>query len=88
MSQMADIEWKEETGAGMRRLVCLRPSGYEARILVFGNELSARLGKPQENKDSFAVPPHAVPAEEVEPTVERLKAEIASRLDLLENGHS
>ena len=85
---MADIEWKEERGTGLRRLVCLRPSGYEARILVFGNELSARLGKPQESRDTFAVAPHEVAAEDVEPTVERLKAEIESRLDTLESGHS
>jgi hypothetical protein len=86
--ETSQVDWTEERSGGARRIVALRPSGYEARIVVVGNDVSARLGKPQESKDSFVVAPHGVPADEVEPTVERLKAEIEARLAQLESGHS
>jgi len=85
---MQDVDWSEEMSGGLRRIVSLRPSGYEARIVVAGNNVSARLGKPEEDKDTFAVPPHSVPPTEIEPTVERLKAEIEEQLAVLESGHS
>jgi hypothetical protein len=84
----ATIEWSDERMGRERKLSCHRPSGYEARILVAGNELSARLWKPHESRDSFVVSPRAYDDSEIERTVERVKAEIEQRLEKLESGHS
>lgn len=85
---MADVEWEEETGAGKRALHCWRSSGYRADILVEGRRVSGRLWKPQEGRDAFSTVPEEVSPGEVEPAVERLKADIAAYLDELESGHS
>jgi hypothetical protein len=82
------MEWVEQQSGGTRKLTCRRPSGYEASIVVTGRELTARLWKTTELRDTFALPPQELPPEEVEPTVARVKAEIESRLETLEDGHS
>jgi hypothetical protein len=82
------MEWEEERQGGSRELRCKRPSGYEAAIIVTGNELAARMWKARENRDTFALPPHEVPPDQVEDAVTRVKEEIESRLETLEDGHS
>jgi hypothetical protein len=82
------IEWSDESTGRERKLSCHRPSGYEARILVSGNQLSARVWKPHEARDAFVVSPKSYADTEIEPTVSKVKAEIEQRLQQLENGHS
>jgi hypothetical protein len=85
---MSDIEWREERSRDARRLIALGPGGYKARIEVAGDEVSARLGRPQEDHDGFVVEAHGLPLDEVDATVERLKQEIEQRFEELESGHS
>jgi hypothetical protein len=85
---MSDIEWREESSGDARRLIALGPGGYRARIEVVGDEVSARLGRPQEDHDGFVVSAHGLPPDQVDATVERLKLEIEERFEVLENGHS
>jgi hypothetical protein len=85
---MSIYDWEEERGAGLRRLICHRPSGYEARIVVAGNEVSARLWRPREGCDSFTLAPAEYPPGDVPGTVDRIRAEIEDRLDEIESGHS
>lgn len=85
---MSDVEWREERSGDARLLVALGPGGYRARILVSESDVSARLGRPQEERDSFVVTVQGLLADEVSPTVERLKLKIEERFEQLEDGHS
>jgi hypothetical protein len=85
---MGDVEWREEHSGDARRLIALGPGGYKARIEVAGDEVSARLGRPQEDHDGFVVEALGLPLDEVDATVERLKQEIEERFEVLESGHS
>jgi hypothetical protein len=85
---MGDVEWREEQSGDARRLIALGHGGYKARIEVAGDEVSARLGRPQEDHDGFVVEAHGLPLDEVDATVERLKQEIEERFEVLESGHS
>jgi hypothetical protein len=84
----AAMDWEVESGEGVRRWILLRPSGYEASIVVAGEELTARLCKRQECREAYALPPQAVPPPDIDDTVARVKNEIEERLESLESGHS
>jgi hypothetical protein len=85
---MSDVEWREENSGDARLLVALGPGGYRARIAVTQGDVSARLGRPQEERDSFVVTVQGLLDDEVAPTIERLKLKIEERFELLESGHS
>lgn len=81
------IDWTEDRIGFSRRLTCVRTSGYEARIVVDGDQLSALLWKRSE-RAAFTVPALTCTPAEVDPLVERVKEQIAACLEELESGHS
>jgi len=80
-------DWAEERAPGLRRWVCSRPSGYEARVVAREGEVAARLWRPHEAKDTL-VELREVRPEDVERTVAELQQVIEQRLVELESGHS
>jgi hypothetical protein len=85
---MADFEWRESEEGGVRRLVCARPSGYTASIVVDGDRVAVELEKSGATKKTIDEPPRPVPSAEVEGTVTCWRREIEARLTELESGHS
>lgn len=85
---MRGVDWREERSGDDRQIVALGPSDYHARVSVVGNNVSARLWKPHECRDSFVMALHGVTGDDVEAAVDRLKAEIEERFERLEDGHS
>jgi hypothetical protein len=81
------MEWVEQRRGGSRELTCKRPSGYEASIVVTGREVTARLSKARED-NTFVPPAEALAAGDLEQVVTRLRAELESRIETLEDGHS